>query len=111
MTLDCKDILNIVYYTSNKFEYQNVTQEEQSTLEPTKQVLRVTLDKKQRRGKQVTLVTGFIGTESDLKDLGKLLKTRCGVGGSAKDGEILIQGDFRDKTRAILVELGYRNTK
>ncbi|MEG1936059.1 MAG: translation initiation factor [Rikenellaceae bacterium] len=109
--MDWKDRLNIVYSTSNTFEYQNGTQEEQSTLEPTKQVLRVTLDKKQRRGKQVTLVTGFIGTESDLKDLGKLLKTRCGVGGSAKDGEILIQGDFRDKTRAILVELGYRNTK
>lgn len=109
--MDWKERLNVVYSTNEKYEYQHETQEEQETLEPAKQVLRVMLDKKQRKGKQVTLITGFTGTEDDLKSLGKTLKTRCGVGGSAKEGEIIIQGDFREKVRAILVELGYKNTK
>lgn len=103
--------MNVVYSTNEKYEYQHEAQEEQETLEPAKQVLRVMLDKKQRKGKQVTLITGFTGTEDDLKSLGKTLKTRCGVGGSAKEGEIIVQGDFREKVRAILVELGYKNTK
>lgn len=103
--------MNVVYSTNEKYEYQHGAQEEQETLEPAKQVLRVMLDKKQRKGKQVTLITGFTGTEDDLKALGKTLKTRCGVGGSAKEGEIIVQGDFREKVRAILVELGYKNTK
>lgn len=109
--MDWKERLNVVYSTNEKYEYQHEAQEEQETLEPAKQVLRVMLDKKQRKGKQVTLITGFTGTEDDLKSLGKTLKTRCGVGGSAKEGEIIIQGDFREKVRAILVELGYKNTK
>lgn len=109
--MDWKDRLNVVYSTNNNFEYQTDKQDDKDTLEPSKQVLRVMLDKKQRRGKQVTLITGFTGTEDDLKSLGKVLKTRCGVGGSAKEGEIIIQGDFREKVRAILLELGYKNTK
>lgn len=109
--MDWKDRLNVVYSTNNNFEYQTDKQDDKDTLEPSKQVLRVMLDKKQRRGKQVTLITGFTGTEDDLKSLGKALKTRCGVGGSAKEGEIIIQGDFREKVRAILLELGYKNTK
>lgn len=104
---DWKKRDGVVYSTSENFEYNFGDQQAEDTLPPSQQKLKVMLDKKQRAGKQVTLVEGFVGTEDDLKDLGKLLKNKCGVGGSAKDGEILIQGDHRDKVLQVLVQAGY----
>lgn len=98
----------VVYSTSSDFSYDYDNDTEAETSAPADQNLKVMLDKKSRGGKQVTLVEGFIGTEDDLKDLGKTLKSKCGVGGSAKDGEILIQGDHRDKILQILQKEGYR---
>ena len=99
---DWKDRLNVVYSTNPDYNYEMDDDEEQVTLEPSQQNLRVQLDRKNRGGKVVTLITGFVGTENDLKDLGKLLKTKCGVGGSAKDGEIIVQGDFKQKIVELL---------
>ena len=106
-----KDKEGVVYSTNPDFEYEYTEDETTATLEPAKQSLKVQLDKKNRGGKQVTLVSGFEGTDEDLQVLCKLLKTKCGVGGSAKDNEILIQGDFRDKILDILVNNGYTKTK
>lgn len=103
-----KGRINIVYSTNPNFNYQYEEQEEQATLPPEKQNLRVTLDSKQRAGRIVTLIDGFIGTEEDLKELAKLLKNKCGVGGSVKEGQIIIQGAFKDKILAILHDNNYR---
>lgn len=103
-----KDRTGVVYSTSSDFSYDYDNDEEQETLAASDQNLKVMLDKKSRGGKQVTLVEGFVGTDEDLKALGKNLKSRCGVGGSAKDGEILIQGDHRDKVLQLLQKEGYR---
>ena len=106
-----KNIQGVVYSTNPDFEYQHQKEEELDTLSNEKQDLRVMLDKKQRAGKAVTLITGYIGKESDLQALGKTLKTKCGVGGTVKDGEIMIQGDFRDKILQILLQAGFKAKK
>ena len=99
-----------VYSTNPDFVF-DYGEEEIVTLEPAKQNLCIMLDKKQRGGKKVTLITGFQGSGMELALLGKELKTACGVGGSAKDGEILLQGDFREKVLALLIQKGYNKTK
>ena len=108
MANDWKDRLGMVYSTNPDFKYETDSAENQETLPANKQDLRVQLDKKQRNGKKATLITGFVGKDDDLKELAKMLKTRCGVGGSAKDGEILIQGDFCNKVIEILKSAGYK---
>jgi translation initiation factor 1 len=75
---------------------------------PGKQTLIVAIDRRQRAGKQVTLVSGFVGTPAELDTLARMLKSKCGVGGSAKEGQIIIQGDFRDRVMALLLEAGYK---
>lgn len=104
---DWKKRLGMVYSTNPDFQFTEEVEAEAVTLEPSKQRLVVTIDRRQRAGKQVTLVKGFVGTEADLAALGKAVKVRCGVGGTAKDGEITIQGDLRDKVTALLQSMGY----
>lgn len=108
---DWKERLNVVYSTNPDFKYENVEEEESETLDKKQQKLRVNIEKKGRGGKTVTLINGFIGTEDALKELGKLLKTKCGVGGSVKDGEILIQGEFKQRVIELLRAEGYTQTK
>lgn len=107
MGSDWKDRLGVVFSTNPDFQYQTQGEEEADTLPPSRQRLIVGIDRRNRGGKQVTLITGFVGKADDLKELGRTLKTKLGVGGSAKDGEITIQGDFRDKVVSILQGLGY----
>lgn len=108
---DWKKRLGVVYSTNPDFQYQTVQEAEAETLPPQKQRLTVRIDRRHRAGKQVTLVEGFVGTSADLAALAKTLKTRCGVGGSAKDGEITVQGDLRDKVTALLREMGYNASR
>lgn len=104
---DWKKRLDIVYSTNPDYHYNDESDKDIEPLAEDKQKLRISLDKRNRKGKSVTLITGFIGREEDLNTLGKLLKTKCGVGGSTKDGEIIIQGDHRNKVLDILQKEGY----
>jgi len=107
MDNDWKKRLGVVYSTNQEFQYNDEGKEQEDTLPPGQQKLYVSLDKKNRKGKAVTLVEGFFGSAEDMKELGKELKSKCGTGGSAKDGEIIIQGDFRDRVISMLKEKGY----
>ena len=105
--MDWKKRLGVVYSTNPDFKYQTEETQEETTLPPSRQRLIVRIDRRGRAGKQVTLIEGFKGSGDDLAALAKTLKGKCGVGGSAKDGEITIQGDLRDKVTALLTSMGY----
>ncbi len=105
---DWKSRLGMVYSTNPDFEYQSDNDNQQDTLDPSKQDLRIWLDRKQRGGKVATIIKGFVGSSDDLKELARMLKTKCGVGGAAKDGEIIVQGDHRDRVVEILTKSGYK---
>ena len=105
--MDWKKRLGVVYSTNPDFKYQTEETQEETTLPPSRQRLIVRIDRRGRAGKQVTLIEGFKGSGDDLAALAKTLKVKCGVGGSAKDGEITIQGDLRDKVTALLRSMGY----
>jgi translation initiation factor 1 len=106
-----KNISGILYSTNPQFNYTYENKAEHNTLPPQQQDLRIFLEKKHRGGKTASVIKGFIGKQDDMEELGRLLKTRCGTGGSAKDGEIIIQGDFRDKILQMLLEKGYKAKK
>lgn len=99
---------SVVYSTNPNFEYEDTSEQEQETLEPKEQKLYVLLDRKLRAGKELTIIQGFVGTSDDLKELAKELKSKCGVGGSVKEGDILVQGNFRDKLMELLKNKGYQ---
>ncbi len=108
---DWKERLGMVYSTNPDFAYNYDEEQEEDTLAPEKQVLRVWRDTKGRGGKVATIVRGFVGKSEDLEELGRTLKRGCGVGGSVKDGEIIIQGDHRDRVTDLLIQKGYSRTK
>ena len=108
---DWKKRRGVVFSTATDYDYQTDAEEEVKTLEAKEQKLRVRIEKNGRGGKTVTIVSGFIGSETDLKELGKALKSKCGVGGSAKEGEVLVQGDFKQRVIEILRAMGYTQTK
>jgi translation initiation factor 1 len=111
MDNDWKKRLGVVYSTDDSYNYMHQEDAEEKTLAPEKQHLIVSLDKKNRKGKAVTLISGFTGTTDDLKELGKLLKSKCGVGGSVKDKDILLQGDHRNKVIQLLQDENYHVKK
>lgn len=108
---DWKSRLGMVYSTNPDFEYEEAAEEEVATLPKNRQRLRLRIEKNGRGGKTVSIVSGFVGVESDLKELAKMLKVKCGVGGSVKDGEIVIQGDFKDRLIQMLKSDGYTDVK
>ena len=108
---DWKDRLGVMYSTNPDFQYNTENEEEEDTLPKEKQQLRIALDKRNRGGKAVRGLSGFRGTTADLEALGKFLKVKCGVGGSAKDGEIIVQGDLRPKVLEILQKEGYAKSR
>lgn len=102
-----RNAVGVVYSTNPDYEYQYDNPPQAETLPPAAQKLRVRMERNGRGGKTVTVVSGFVGTDDDLDELGRTLKTKCGVGGSVKDGLIIIQGDFRERVVALLQALGY----
>ncbi len=108
MAKDWKDRLGVVFSTNPDYNFVSTENDEKETLLPQHQNLRISLDKKARKGKIVTLISGFIGNDNDLNELAKFLKTNCGVGGSVKDGEIIIQGNFLDKIVKLVIAKGYK---
>lgn len=106
-----KERVNVVYSTNSSYEYETDAFEEEDTLPPNEQVLRVYIEKKGRGGKTASVVKGFVGSDADLTDLSKTIKAKCGVGGSVKEGEIIIQGDQRDKIVQLLSEKNYNIKK
>ena len=109
--IDRKKRIGVVYSTNPDYEYSDDSQEEADTLPKNQQKLRLNMERAGRGGKTVTLVKGFVGSEEDITTLSKLLKQKCGVGGSVKDGEIIIQGDHRQRLVEILKKEGYTQTK
>ena len=109
--IDRKKRIGVVYSTNPDYEYSDDSQEEADTLPKNQQKLRQNMERAGRGGKTVTLVKGFVGSEEDITALCKLLKQKCGVGGSVKDGEIIIQGDHRQRLIEILKKEGYTQTK
>ena len=105
---DWKDRLGMVYSTNQDFHFEQSPDEQENTLSPEKQKLRIQLSTKHRKGKTVTLITGFVGNEKDLQALEKELKSKCATGGSSKNREIIIQGDFREKIRIYLQSKNYK---
>lgn len=103
--------VNIVYSTDPDFRYAHEKAHEEATLPPAQQTLYLSLDKKGRKGKSATLIKGFVGTDADLQQLGRELKSSCGTGGTVKEGIILIQGDFRDKIDVILAKQGFKTKR
>lgn len=109
---DWKKRLGVVFSTNPDYQYEQLKESDRvETLPPSKQKLIVCIDRRSRAGKQVTLVKGFVGSEDDLNALGKMLKVKCGVGGTVKDGEITLQGDLRDKIVALLSSMGYNSKR
>ncbi|MBN2779271.1 MAG: translation initiation factor [Bacteroidales bacterium] len=108
MSKNWKNREGVVYSTNQDFEYDTNEIEEAETLEPQEQNLKVFIDRKQRKGKSVTIISGFVGKDDDLNELAKMIKTKCGTGGSAKDGEIIIQGEMITKISEFLTKNNYK---
>ena len=106
-----KNKVGVVYSTNPDFQYDYDEPEAVDTLPASQQRLRVRMERSGRGGKTVTVIDGFVGSDADLDDLGKTLKKRCGVGGSVKEGQVIIQGDFRERLIALLKDMGYSQTK
>ena len=111
MSKKINSLSGLVYSTDPNFKISADIKEEEQTIIPAEQKIKIRLDKKHRGGKMVTLIENFVGTNTDKEDLGKKLKTACGTGGSVKDGEILVQGDNRDKVLQWLLKNGYKQSK